>query len=172
MSSRKLTLSGVCLALCMVLPFLTLQTVALGNMFSLIHIPVFLCGFVCGWPYGICVGFLAPFLRHLLFGMPHLYPNAVAMAFELAAYGASVAILYRKLPKKMPFLYVSLLGAMLLGRLVWGGVMLLIFDGFTFSYFIAAEFIKAFPGILCHLILVPPLAKALERTVFGRERDL
>lgn len=171
MNSRKLALSGVCLALCMVLPFLTLQTVALGNMFSLIHIPVFLCGFVCGWPYGIGVGFLAPLLRHVLFGMPPLYPNAVAMAFELAAYGAMSALLYRKLPKKVLFLYVSLLGAMLIGRLVWGGVMLLIFDGFTFAYFIAAEFVKAFPGILCHLVLIPPLVKALERTVLRRERD-
>ena len=44
----KMTYSAMCIALAMLLPFLTWQDVTLGNMFSLMHIPVFLCGFLCG----------------------------------------------------------------------------------------------------------------------------
>ncbi len=51
------------------------------------HIPVLLCGLICGWKYGILVGFILPLLRHTIFGMPILFPTGIAMAFELATYG-------------------------------------------------------------------------------------
>ena len=105
--------SGVCLALCMVLPFLTGQIPQIGKALSPMHIPVLICGLVCGWPYGLVVGLIAPILRSLTFGMPPLFPTASAMAFELAAYGVFSGLLWKCLPKKVWALYAALIGAML-----------------------------------------------------------
>lgn len=166
-SVKKIVLSGVCLALCMVLPFLTGQIPTIGKALSPMHIPVLLCGFLCGWPYGLVVGFLAPLLRFSLFGMPPLFPTGLGMAFELAAYGAFCGFLYCKLPDKPQYIYVSLLSAMLAGRVVWGiaQVILLGIAGspFTFSAFLAGAFINAVPGIICHIVLIPPIVMALKK---------
>ena len=116
---RSLIYAALCLALCLYLPFLTGQIPQIGKALSPMHIPVLLCGFLCGWPYALAVGFIAPFLRFLLFHMPEM-PMGIAMAFELAAYGLLASLLYRALPKKPGNVYVSLIGAMLGGRIVWG----------------------------------------------------
>ena len=92
---RNLTFSSMFLALCMVLPFLTGQIPQIGAMLSPMHIPVLICGFVCGPLWGMIVGAIAPVLRSVLFGMPKLFPSAVCMMFELAAYGAAAGLLIR-----------------------------------------------------------------------------
>ena len=92
-STRKLTLSALFLALGLVLPLITGQIPQIGKMLLPMHIPVLLCGMVCGWPYGLAVGAVMPLLRGLLFGMPVLYPTGIGMAFELAAYGAVIGLL-------------------------------------------------------------------------------
>lgn len=84
---RKLTYAALFLALALVLPFLTGQIPQIGSALSPMHIPVLLCGFLVGWPWGLAVGFIAPLLRSVIFGMPVMVPGAVAMAFELAVYG-------------------------------------------------------------------------------------
>ena len=94
-SVKKMVYAAMCLALCMVLPFLTGQIPQIGSMLLPMHLPVLLCGYLCGWKWGAAVGFAAPLLRHLLFHMPPM-PGAISMAFELAAYGLIVAILYKK----------------------------------------------------------------------------
>jgi hypothetical protein len=99
-STRKLTLSALFLALGLVLPLITGQIPQIGKMLLPMHIPVLLCGMVCGWPYGLAVGAVMPLLRGLLFGMPVLYPTGIGMAFELAAYGAVIGLLYAKLNKR------------------------------------------------------------------------
>ena len=81
--TQKFTLSAMLIAIGMVLPFLTGQIPQIGNMLCPMHIPVFLCGLICGWPYGMAVGFVLPVLRSVIFGMPMLYPSAISMAFEL-----------------------------------------------------------------------------------------
>ena len=138
---KNLCLSAVCLALCMVLPFLTGQIPQIGSALSPMHIPVLMCGLLCGWQYGLAVGFIAPLLRLLLFGMPPIMPTGLAMMFELAAYGAFSGMLLKLLPKKLPFLYVSLIGAMLGGRIVWGIVRfvlgLIVGPTFTFPAFLS-----------------------------------
>ena len=87
-STKSLTLSAMLLALALVLPFLTGQIPEIGSMLLPMHIPVLLCGFLCGWQWGLIVGFIAPLLRSVLFGMPPMVNVAIPMAFELAAYGA------------------------------------------------------------------------------------
>ena len=110
---KNLVNAALCLALCMVLPFLTGQIPQIGSALSPMHIPVLLCGFICGWPYGLAVGILAPLLRFMLFGMPPIFPTGIAMAFELAAYGMATGLLYKKLPKTIPNIYTSLIVSML-----------------------------------------------------------
>lgn len=159
--------AALCLALCMVLPFLTGQIPQIGSALSPMHIPVLLCGFICGWPYGLAVGFLAPLLRFMLFGMPPIFPTGIAMAFELAAYGTATGLLYKKLPKTIPSIYTSLIVSMLAGRVVWGIVMTIIAGmsqvQFSFQAFLAGAFLNAMPGIICHLILIPVIVVSLQK---------
>ena len=86
---RKLTFSALFLALAMVLPFITGQIPEIGKSLCPMHIPVLLCGFLCGSPWGLAVGFIAPLLRSVVFGMPKVFPDAVVMAFELATDGGT-----------------------------------------------------------------------------------
>lgn len=163
---KKLILSALFLALCLLLPFLTGQIPTLGQMLLPMHIPVLLCGMICGWPYGLAVGAIAPILRSLIFTKPVLYPMAVSMAFELAAYGLVVALLYRAFRKNIPLsLYGSLLGAMLAGRAVLGVANTILYGmsgkSYTFAAFLAGAFVEALPGIALQLILIPAIMLAL-----------
>ena len=163
---EKLVAAAVCLALCMVLPFLTGQIPEIGSMLSPMHIPVLLCGFICGWPYALVVGAVAPILRSAMFTMPPMIP-AIAMAFELATYGLVSGLLYKLLPKKPVNIYVSLIGAMIVGRVVWGlARCTMLFMGtlpFSWQLFVAGAFLEAIPGIICHIVLIPVLVMALKR---------
>jgi len=162
----RLLYASVCLALCMVLPFLTGQIPQIGSMLSPMHIPVFLAGFLCGPWWALVVGVMAPLLRHLWLGMPPLL-TAVAMSFELATYGAVSGLLYAKLPRRNGSIYAALLSAMVLGRVVWGAVMLVISglteSVFTWAAFLAGAFTNAVPGIIVHILLIPVLVMALCR---------
>lgn len=162
----RLTLSALFLALGILLPFLTGNNRQLGNIFSLMHIPVLLCGFVCGWKHGIAVGFITPLLRSLIIGMPPLLPVALGMAFELAAYGALAGFLYAVMPRSIPGLYAALVLAMLGGRLVWGLASYAIYSAmgnpFTLQMFLTAAFLTPLPGILFHLVIIPPILLALK----------
>ena len=122
-ATRRLTLSAMFLALGLVLPFLTGQVPQIGNMLLPMHLPVFLCGLLCGWQYGAAVGFALPLLRSSLFALPVMFPAATAMAFELMTYGLVAGLLYsRSRWQCLRALYRCLLAAMVAGRLVWGVV--------------------------------------------------
>lgn len=167
-SVRKLVISALMLALCLVLPLLTGQLQQIGSALLPMHLPVLLCGFICGWPWGLAVGFIAPLLRSVTFGMPRMFPTAVAMAFELAAYGAFSGLFYKLLPRKNGYIWVSLVLAMLLGRAVWGLVMTVLSFAvtsvkFSPSVFLASAFVNAIPGIIIQLILVPLIVIALKK---------
>lgn len=163
---RRMTYSALFLAIAMVLPFITGQIPEIGRMLSPMHIPVLLCGFMCGWPWGIAVGFIAPLLRSVMFGMPAMFPTAVAMAFELAAYGGISGWLRRKLPGDKWLIYPILLISMAAGRIVWGTVRLLLSGlsgtAFTWEMFILGAFAEALPGIILHIVLIPVLVIVME----------
>ena len=165
-SVKKLVFAALCLALCIVLPFLTGQIPQIGGMLSPMHIPVLLCGFLCGWPYALAVGLVAPLLRHLMFGMPPIL-TALVMTFELGAYGAFAGVFYQILPKKTSCIYVALLLAMLAGRVVYGVASFIILGvsgtAFTFQAFLSGAFLTAWPGILCHIIVIPLIVIALKK---------
>ena len=119
-ATRDLVLAALFLALAFVLPMITGHVPQIGNMLCPMHFPVLLAGFVLGGPWGLALGFAAPLLRSVLFGMPPMYPIAIAMAFELATYGAVAGFMYRKVQHTLPMTYATLVTSMVAGRLVWG----------------------------------------------------
>lgn len=166
---QNLTLSGLFLALGLTLPFLTAQIPQIGNMLLPMHIPVLLCGLICGWPYGLAVGFIVPLLRGVLFGVPVFYPNGIAMAFELATYGAVVGLLYaRSHWQCVRALYRCMIAAMVVGRVAWGVVRVLLTgvgdSTFTWAMFLSGALLTAIPGIVLQLVLIPAIMVALNRT--------
>ncbi len=160
----KITLSAVFLAIGIILPFFTAQIKEIGDTLLPMHIPVMLCGLLCGAKYGLAVGLMVPFLRSFLFSMPPLFPNAVWMALELATYGFVIGIFYSRLKKRgTAGIYLSLIAAMLSGRIVWGIAKTLLLFGssqkFTFAAFLAGGLIDAIPGIILQLVLIPIIMK-------------
>lgn len=164
---KTLVLAALFLALALVLPFLTGQIPEIGSMLCPMHIPALLCGFFCGWPWGLAVGLIAPVLRSLLFGMPPMFPVAVCMSFELATYGAVSGLMYSKLPRKKASIYGALLTAMVAGRLVWGAARFLCTglnaSAFGLAAFWAGAVTTALPGIILQIVLIPVLVMALEK---------
>lgn len=164
--NKRLVVSALMLALALVLPYFTGGIPAIGNLLLPMHLPVLLCGFLCGWPWALAVGVVAPLLRLALFSMPPLW-TAIPMAFELATYGAVAGLLYSRLPRRTGNIYVSLVSAMLAGRVVWG-VVKFVLSGlqnteFPFSAFVAGAFTTAIPGIIVQLVLIPLLVLGLDR---------
>ena len=166
---KNLTLAALFLALGLVLPFFTGQIPQIGSMLLPMHIPVFLCGLICGWQYGAAVGFIVPLMRSVLFGMPPLFPTAAAMAFELLTSGLVVGLLYsRPRWQCVRALYRCLLIAMVAGRVVWGLVQAVLLgltgSAMTLQIFLAGALLNAIPGIIVQLILIPVVMLALNRT--------
>ena len=162
---KTLTLSGMFLALALLLPFLTGQIPQIGSMLCPMHFPILLCGYFCGGTMGLIVGFLAPLLRSALFGMPPMFPVGICMAFELAAYGIIAGFLYRVLPKGKGTMYFSLIAAMILGRILWGIAMLLCMgaENFGIAAFLAGAVTTALPGIALQLVLIPMIVLTMEK---------
>ena len=179
-TTKKLTLSAMFIAVGMVLPLLTGQIQQIGSTFLPMHLPVILCGLICGWQYGALIGFILPFLRSVTFGMPPLFPTAIAMAFELATYGLVIGLIYGRSHRQCVIsLYRSLIAAMLAGRIVWGIVQIvllgLIGKSFTWQMFIAGALLNGVPGIVVQLTLIPAIMVALNRTglvIFQRKQPL
>lgn len=173
MSAKKIAYSGLFIALGMILPYFTGQIPEIGRMLLPMHIPILLCGFICGPFYGMAAGFITPLLRSAILSMPPMFPTAAAMAFELMAYGGFAGFFFGKLPQKRGFIYVSLIFAMILGRLVWGGVSIAMYtfteSPFTWQIFINGAFFTAIPGIILQLIIIPPVVMALKNMGFVKK---
>lgn len=168
----NISFSGIMVALGMILPFLTGQIPEFGNMLCPMHIPVFICGLVCGWKYGLVVGFIIPLLRSSIFGMPPFYPTAISMSIELATYGFISGLLIKIFEEKNIKIEISvfivLIIAMIIGRINWGLVryLLSIFDKsnvFNLEIFFVSAFANAWPGIILHLVLIPILVITLDK---------
>lgn len=157
----------MCLALCLLLPFLTGQIPQIGSALCPMHLPVLLAGFLCGPWWALVTGLAAPLLRNLLFSMPPLL-TAIAMSFELGTYGVVSGLLYRRLPKNLAGIYISLITAMITGRIVWGIVRVAMTgmagEVFTWAMFLAGAFTTAIPGIIIQLILIPVLVTAIKKS--------
>lgn len=166
----RLLYSAMFLALGLLLPFLTAQIPEIGSKLLPMHLPVILCGFVCGPTWGMAVGAVTPILRSLIFARPVLMPDALSMAFELATYAFVAGLLYRRLGRKnFFFTYISLITAMVSGRLVWGVVtFVLIFFGLEggsigISLIWTHTVLQGIPGIILQLVAIPAIVNVLKK---------
>lgn len=166
----KLVVSALMLALSIILPaVISMGSQRLGQIFLPMHIPVMLCGIVCGTPYGIIIGLMAPLLKSVITGLP-VITSAVSMAFELATYGGMCGMLYKVFPKKIGYIYPNLLISMVVGRIVNGSINYLITtasdNDFVLSSFITLTTVNALPGIVIQLALIPLVVLSLRKTRF------
>lgn len=168
--TKDLVSAALCVALGLIVPqvFHLIPFVGavpnLGGVFLPMHIPVLLCGFLCGWKYGAACGAIVPLLSSAITGMPVLWPQGVSMVFELAVYGLVTGLLYRSLQRNV---YLSLIAAMAAGRAV-SGVAKAVFFGmagkpFGMAAFLSGAFTAAVPGMILQLVLIPVLVAALEK---------
>ena len=161
---KKMVLTAVCAALCVVVPMAFHAVPNGGSIFLPMHIPVLVCGILCGWPFGLVCGLIGPFLSSFT-GMP---PLAVlpGMMVECAVYGAAAGLMMKlvRTGRLYADLYISLIAAMLAGRIVSGIAKALIFaPGTSLAAWAAASFVTGLPGILVQLLLIPSLVYALTR---------
>ncbi len=169
-TTLKLVVSALMLALSIILPtVIGMGSQRLGQIFLPMHIPVMLCGIICGTPYGIIIGLSAPLLKSVITGLP-VMTAAVSMAFELATYGGMCGMLYKLFPKKIGFIYPNLLLSMIVGRIVNGSINYLITTAsdneFVLSSFITLTTVNALPGIVIQLALIPLIVHSLRKTRF------
>lgn len=162
----ELVISALCVALGVVLPVAFHGIPNAGSILLPMHIPVLLCGLLCGPAYGLACGILTPLMSSLITTMP---PMAMlpSMICELAVYGfvAGLLILLVRTGSQIANVYISLVGAMLIGRVVYGAVNALIFRAgeYSMQMWLTASFVTALPGIVIQLVLLPLVVLALRR---------
>lgn len=164
----KTVLSAIFLSIGVVLPLFTMQIKEIGDSLLPMHIPVMLCGLICGHWYGLIIGLILPFLRSALFSMPPFFPNAVWMAAELATYGFVIGFLYSQFKvHNTAKLYLCLISAMLSGRVVWGIVKSLLLttggNTLTINAFLLGGFVDSLAGIILQLVLIPMIMNIIYR---------
>lgn len=166
MKNRYLIYTSLFIAIAIVLAQVVklIPIVTPGSVLLPMHIPILLCGFICGKKYGLLAGIITPLVSFLITGMPMIFPIGLSMMFELGAYGLMAGLLYKNL-KLNP--YISLLVSMLVGRAVYGIAAAALFSfakfEFGFEMFIQGAFVTALPGIIIQLIIIVPLVKAIEK---------
>ena len=162
---KKLVFTAVCAALCLVLPMAFHSVPNAGTIFLPMHIPVLLCGLICGWPYGGVCGIVGPLLSSLVTSMP---PAAMlpSMMVECCAYGFVTGMLMRHVHTRhaVADLYISLVSAMVVGRVVAGFAKAWIFTpGISPFAWVTTSLVTGIPGIVIQLILMPMVVLALTK---------
>ena len=160
---KSIVFTAVCAALCIVVPMAFHTIPNAGVVFLPMHIPVLLCGLICGWPYGLVCGLLGPLLSSVTTGMP---PAAMlpSMMVECATYGlvTGLAMHFVRTRSAVADLYISLITAMLLGRVVAGVAKSLIFSPGTAPFaWVTTSLVTGSPGIIIQLVLMPTIVFAL-----------
>lgn len=163
--AKRLVLTGVCAALCVVLPMAFHTFPGGGNIFLPMHIPVLLCGLMCSWPYGLICGLLGPALSCMLTQMP---PVAFlpSMMVECAVYGCVAGAMMELVHTKKTYLdlYISMATAMVLGRFIAGLVKAVILaPGTPLFAWVTTSLVEGIPGIIIQLALIPTIVYALMR---------
>lgn len=160
---KNLVLTAMFIALGLLLP-MAFHAFGLGKAFLPLHIPVLLCGLICGPFFGAICGFVTPLLSSLFTGMPVLFPTGVTMMAELCVYGILTGFLYRR---KKWNIYPALIVSMLGGRAVSGlmNALLLGLSGtpYGMGIFLTNAFVTALPGIVLQIVAIPLLVMLLER---------
>ena len=162
-SIKRMTMAAVCVALCVVLPIAFHSIPDAGSVFLPMHIPVLICGMICGWPYGFICGLMGPLVSSALTGMPPI-AFLPAMMVECGVYGLVSGLMLKFVHTKNTYadLYIALITAMLAGRVVSGVAKALIFTpGLAMSAWVTASFVTALPGIVIQLVFLPSVVFTL-----------
>lgn len=170
-NTKKLTMTAMMIALGLVLPPVIRMIPNGGVLFSPMHISPLLTGLVIGPVEGIIVGLICPLLNHLLYGMPQ-GTTLIGMCFELPVYGLVSGILMNvlKSQKDQVKVYLSLIIAMLCGRIVGGIVQSIVLGStYTLQVWITSYFVSTFPAIIIHLLLLPVVYFSLNKAGFVRK---
>lgn len=163
---RLMVTAALCTAIGIALPQAVHAIPNAGSVFLPMHIPILVCGLICGWRYGVLSGFLTPFLSFLITGMPPM-AYLPAMICELAVYGLVTGLMAKRFNGKgLAGYYLSLITAMLAGRLVMGAVNAMVFQAGRYSLmvFLTAAFVTALPGIVIQLLVIPALVMMLRKS--------
>ena len=156
-----LVLAALFTAIGCVLPrlFHSLPLPISGQALLPMHFPVLLCGLICGAKLGGISGLLV-ILFGIMNGQPALFPRGIYMGCELFAYGVAAGLLFKKFN-----VYVSLIGAMLIGRVVLFIAQLILLanteNGFIINAFMAGAFITPIVGIILQIVLIPIIVKII-----------
>ncbi len=166
---QQLVLTAMFLALGIVLPFFFGQVPQIGSMLLPMHIPVFLCAFICTWRYGVPMAIILPLLRSLLFSRPNFYPEAISIAFEMATYAFVGGHLYSAAKQKnLRALYGCMLISMASGRLVRISLQMFLLGmsgaSFAFGAVVTGVVVSGIPGILLQLFLIPAVMLIVGKT--------
>ena len=159
MKTKKMILSALFIAMGLILPTIFHTVNLSGSVFSPMHLPVMIGGFLLGPSYGAIIGFITPVLSSILTGMPPLMPIMPMMALELLGYGFMTGLLFRKTKK----IYVSLIISIVFGRLcsMVGAFILSLTLAPQISPipYVVSGIVNGLPGIAIQLIVVPTLVK-------------
>ncbi len=161
---KRLVTTAICAAMCVVLPIAFHAIPNAGSVMLPMHIPVLLCGLVCGWPYGLVCGLIGPLLSSFT-GMPPL-SILPSMMVECGVYGMVTGLMmkYVRTGKSVADLYISMLAAMVLGRVVAGFAKALIFAPGTPAFaWVTTSLVMGIPGIVIQLIVMPLMIAALTK---------
>ena len=164
---KKTLYTAFLVAVGIVLPMALHMIPNAGSILLPMHIPVLICGIVCGFPYGLLCGVITPLMSSLLTGMPPA-PILPVMLCELAAYGLVSSLLVRLVRTKNIYanVYIALVGAMLFGRAVSGVLNALIFKAgdYSLQIWLTSAFVTALPGVVIQLVLIPCVVIALQKS--------
>lgn len=170
---KRSIITAACVALCVILPMAFHSIQNAGSILSPMHIPVLLCGLICGPAFGLLSGLVGPLLSSLFTGMPPM-AYLPPMIIELAVYGLVAGLMISLIRTKKLYvdLYLSLVIAMIAGRIVAGIAMALIFvpGSYSMAVWTASYFITAWPGIVIQLALIPTIVFALMKARIIPER--
>ncbi|HHV50622.1 MAG TPA: ECF transporter S component [Clostridiales bacterium] len=169
--TRRTALGGLFIALSIILPQAVhiIGAADLGRMLLPMHIPVLLGGFILGPVFGLAVGAVSPVLSFLITQTPPV-GRLVFMVFELAGYGFMSGLLYRtcKLYRRGFGELVSLLGAMVFGRLLYALALFVAADLIGVSQIGPAAVLEALAagviGVIVQIILIPALVFLLKKS--------
>lgn len=164
--TRWITQTALFLALAIVLPVGLHAFVVGGRVFLPMHFPVLLAGFLTGPYSGLVVGLLAPGISYLITGMPPTYAVPL-MSLELPLYGLVAGLAYLRLRLNI---YVALLAAIIVGRLMFGlgllvlGLFVELPYNVAFFFSAAGPIVSGLPGIVAQIVLVPIIVAAVRRS--------
>lgn len=177
MQTKKMVTGGLLIALNIILPYAIHFFPGAGKLLLPMHIGVLLAGLLLGPVYGAVIGAVAPVLSMLISGMPAM-PMTIFMTFELAVYGACSGLLmlfFRRFHlHAIVSIYLSLILAMAVGRLIYAGILMLFgfvsMDGVPAVITVVTSFLSGLPGIVIQLVFIPPIVLAVEKTLALQKR--